>query len=131
VAGRAAPSRAEPPAVPARAPATVRLTFGSDPAGAELVAGDGRAVGRTPLSIEVPESGAAARYVLRKAGFLPKAVALIPNVSSPVFVALDAAPTVDPPPAPARRAAKARPAASGPRLPAPPYEDDVLAPGFR
>jgi hypothetical protein len=134
VATQVAPSSAPPRGAAAQGPEAIRLTFGSDPAGAEVVGGDGRTLGTTPLSIDLPASDAAARYVLRKDGFAPKAVSLIPNVSSPVFVALEAAPIADPPavaPARARRVAKPRHAASGPRLPAPPYEDDVLAPGFR
>jgi serine/threonine-protein kinase len=131
-AGRAAPSSAAAPVVAAHEPESVRLTFGSDPAGAEVVGGDGRTVGKTPLSIDLPASDAAARYVLRKAGYVAKAVALIPNVSSPVFVALELAPIADPPPAPrARQAPRARHIASPPRMPPPPYEDDVLAPSFR
>jgi serine/threonine-protein kinase len=132
-AGRVAPSRAAA-TVAAHEPDTVRLTFGSDPTGAEIVAGDGRRVGTTPLSIDVPSSDAVTRYVVRKAGFVAKAVSLIANVSSPVFVALEAAPAADPPaarPAVARRTVKSRRPATAPRLPPPPYEDDVLAPGFR
>jgi serine/threonine-protein kinase len=134
-AGRGAP--APTAARAAAAPATIRLTFGSDPAGAEIVGRDGRSVGVTPLSIELAPSDAAARYVLRKAGFLPKSVSLIPNVSSPVFVTLEAEPAVDPPaprsaaPARARLARPAPRRAAAPTLPAPPYEDDVLSPSFR
>jgi len=93
------------------------------------VGGDGRSVGTTPLSIDLPPSDAVARYVLRKAGFVAKAVSLIPNVSSPVFVALEPAPAADPPRA--RQAPRARHATSAPKMPPPPYEDDVLAPSFR
>jgi len=128
-AGRAAPSRAATPVVAAREAESIRLTFGSDPAGAEVVGGDGRSVGTTPLSIDLPPSDAVARYVLRKAGFVAKAVSLIPNVSSPVFVALEPAPAADPPRA--RQAPRARHATSAPKMPPPPYEDDVLAPSFR
>jgi serine/threonine-protein kinase len=133
-------ARVAPPArvTAARGPEMVRLTFGSDPSGAEVVAGDGRdgrRLGTTPLSIDLPPSDAAARYVFRKPGFVAKAVSLIPNVSSPLFVALEATPAADPPaapPRPARRAViEARRASRPSRLPAPPYEDDVLAPGFR
>jgi len=56
-------------------------------------------------------------------------VSLIPNVSSPVFVALEPAPAADPPRA--RQAPRARHATSAPKMPPPPYEDDVLAPSFR
>jgi serine/threonine-protein kinase len=114
----------------------VRLTFGSDPPGAEIVAEDGHTVGTTPTTIERPASDAPVRYVLRKGGRLPKTISLIPNVSSPLFLTLDPAPTSDPPGErvamrPRPRPAPSRRAASPPRLPAPPYEDEVLAPGFR
>jgi serine/threonine-protein kinase len=117
----------------APAPALVRVTFGSDPAGAEVLAPDGRTLGSTPLTIEVPASDVAARYVLSKPGYLPKTASLIPNVSSPVFLTLEAVPANDPPearPHPRARVGRGRRPAP-PLLPAPPYEDDVLAPDFR
>jgi serine/threonine-protein kinase len=132
-AARTTPAPPAARAASAPATATIRLTLGSDPSGAEIVGADGRSAGRTPLSIDVPSSDVAVRYVLHKAGFLPKTVSLIPNVPSPVFVTLEGTPASDPPVAPAR-ARRAPRAATGPRppsLPAPPYEDDVLAPGFR
>jgi serine/threonine-protein kinase len=125
-----APQRAAEPAV------TVRLNFGSDPAGAEIFGADGRRLGLTPLSTVVMSSDGPARYVLRKAGYLPKAVSLIPNVSSPVFVALEPEPGNDPPLARrARVLAPARPATTR-RAPtiaarATTADDDVLAPSLR
>jgi serine/threonine-protein kinase len=131
VGARVAPSASPAQLTSARAPETVRLTFGSDPAGAEVISADGRRLGTTPISIDLPPNDAAARYVFRKPGFVPKALSLIPNVSSPVFVALEVAPAADPPRAARRPVIKVRHAPGSPRLPAPPYEDDVLAPSFR
>jgi hypothetical protein len=130
-AGRAAPDRVA--AVPAP-PASVRLSFGSEPAGADVVGADGRVVGRTPLALDVATSEYVARYVLRKGAYIPKTISVIPNLSSQVFVVLEALPVNDPPSPPARRRAT-RP--TGPALGAPAVgaralgDDDVLAPGFR
>jgi serine/threonine-protein kinase len=135
-AGRSAPSSAASAAAKL-SPETIRLTFGSDPAGAEVVGPDGRSAGVTPVSIDLAPGEAAVRYVLRRPGFLPKTVSLIPNVSSPIFVALEAAPAADPPEQAAATPAPARPrrisaAHHGVRLPDPPASsDDVLAPSFR
>jgi serine/threonine-protein kinase len=139
LAGRSAPSPTAAGAMsaslapaPVPSPGLVRLTFGTDPAGAEVVGPGGRVEGTTPLTIEVPASDAAVRYLLRKHGYLPKATSLIPNVTSPIFLTLEPAPASDPPRPPARaRVGGARRPAGSPTLPAPPYEDDVLAPSFR
>jgi hypothetical protein len=124
------------PAAPAR-PATIRITFGSDPRGASVIGPDGTVLGTTPLSLEVATSDAPVEYTFRMAGFVSKTLSLIPNVPSPVFAALQAdtpaAPAVVAP-APAPRAAKPRahrhtshapaaPAASG-------IADDVLPPSY-
>jgi serine/threonine-protein kinase len=138
LAGRSAPSPTAAGAMstsvapaPLPAPGLVRLTFGTDPAGAEVVGPEGRVEGTTPLTLEVPPSDVPVRYVLRKHGYLPKTTSLIPNVSSPIFLALEAAPATDPPrPRYRARVGWARRPPSSPTLPAPPYEDDVLAPGF-
>ena len=113
-------------------PWLVRLTFGSDPVGAEVIGPEGRVEGTTPLTIDVPARDVAVRYLLRKDGYLPKTASLIPNVTSPIFLTLEAAPASDPPRTRARaRIGEGRRPAGAPTLPAPPYEDDVLAPGFR
>jgi serine/threonine-protein kinase len=134
VAGRGAAPTAAAVSAP-RAAETIRLTFGSDPTGAEVVGPDGQPVGVTPLSIDLRPSDQAIHYLLRRPGFLPKTVSLIPNVSSPLFVALEAVPVNDPPHDPPRaptHAHRTAPAHRGVRLPDPPASgDDVLAPGFR
>jgi hypothetical protein len=77
-----------PMAVAGHAPTTVRLTFASDPYGAELVGPDGQTLGETPLSIEVPASDTPAEYTFRLSGYAEKKMTLIPNLASPVFATL-------------------------------------------
>jgi serine/threonine protein kinase len=119
-----------------RQPVTIRVTFGSDPTGADIVGAGGQTLGVTPLSIELPPRDAAVQYLFRKPGFTPKMMSIIPNVSSPVFAVLEAQPPGHAPPAPAPRRLHAtlelpRHAGTRPVRPAPAGEDDVLAPTFR
>jgi tRNA A-37 threonylcarbamoyl transferase component Bud32 len=123
-------------------PATIRVTLGSDPRGADVIAADGTALGTTPLSIEVPAGDSAVEYVFRKSGFRPKTISIIPNVSSPLFALLQAeTPTpsgaaTPPHRATARPVARARPAktrhTSAAGTPRDENDaDDVLAPTYR
>jgi serine/threonine protein kinase len=86
-------------------PATVRLNFNSDPAGATVVRADGQVLGVTPLSTMVPFADVPQQYLVRKAGFRAKSVSLVPNLPSPVFAVLQA----DEPPQPPVLAAPAPP----------------------
>jgi hypothetical protein len=80
----------------------------------------------TPLSIELRASDAPAEFVFRKDGHRDKTLSLIPNVSSPVFAALQAeAPRPSPPRA---HAARVRRPSRHARVD---DTDDVLAPTFR
>jgi eukaryotic-like serine/threonine-protein kinase len=78
-------------------PASVRLNFNSDPVGASVLRADGTVLGVTPLSTNAPYADVATEYFVRKDGFLPKTVALVPNLPSPVFVVLERDPLEDPP----------------------------------
>jgi tRNA A-37 threonylcarbamoyl transferase component Bud32 len=129
---RLRPSEETSSAVSAAPRPTIRVTFGSDPSGAEIVGADGRAVGTTPLSIELTPNDAAAHFVFRKDGFVPKTISIIPNVSSPVFAILEAVPSADPPPLVRARAAPRATRQGAPRLArrASGHEDDVLSPTF-
>jgi hypothetical protein len=77
--------------VASRRPVSVRLTFNSDPAGASVLRADGVVLGMTPLSADVPYAEVRTEYVLHKPGFVPTHVAVVPNLSSPVFAILPAA----------------------------------------
>jgi hypothetical protein len=70
-------------------PAAVRFNFSSDPAGATVESAAGEELGVTPLSIEAPYGDKAIEYVFHKPGFVPKIVALVPSLPSPIFVALE------------------------------------------
>ena len=69
-------------------PATVRINFNSDPDGAIVLRGDGKTLGLTPLSIEVPYSDSAVEFQFRKVGFEKKTVYVVPNLPSPLFATM-------------------------------------------
>jgi hypothetical protein len=124
-------------AVPARSPAVIRVTFGSDPTGAEVFAEGDRMVGTTPLWIELPANERPARYVFRKAGFSPKTMSIIPDISVPLFAILEPARgpqalavAATPSAAPAR-AHHARLVGAVRRRVRLSNEDDILTPSFR
>jgi serine/threonine-protein kinase len=73
-----------------RAPATVALSFSSDPDGATVVGPDGAVLGTTPLSIQVARLETPVAYVFQKPGFETKTLSLIPNVPSSLFAAMHA-----------------------------------------
>jgi hypothetical protein len=124
-------------------PATVRVNFNSDPDGAMVATGDGKTLGLTPLSIEVPYSDSAVEYVFKKQGYEVKTMYIVPNLPSPVFATMQ---EIEPRPAtaiaaePARKPAAPAVATPGrePRRRAPssngkakPDEDEVLEPSYR
>ena len=124
-------------ALPSR-PTTVRVNFNSDPDGAMISTGDGKSLGLTPLSIEVPYSDSAVEYVFKKQGYETKTMYIVPNLPSPLFATMQEIETAAPAPAPARKAPPAPPAAARrPRAGAPsngkssPGEDEVLEPSYR
>ncbi|HXU04032.1 MAG TPA: serine/threonine-protein kinase [Polyangia bacterium] len=78
-------------------PSAVRINFNSDPDGAVVLRADGKTLGLTPLSIEVPYSDSAVEFQFRKAGFEKKAVYVVPNLPSPLFATLR---KIEEPPAP-------------------------------
>jgi serine/threonine protein kinase len=144
-------SHHEPPPPPVAAlpsrPATVRVNFNSDPDGASIATGEGKILGLTPLSVEVPYSDSAVEYVFKKQGFEQKTMYIVPNLPSPVFATMQAVDVKSAPaPAPAPAPAAKRPAASGssgsshhsrPATPPPsngkakPDDDEVLEPSYR
>jgi len=77
----------------AKPPATVKLSFASDPAGATVVRlSDNKELGLTPLVLDQPYSEAPEKFVLRMAGFDDKTVLVVPNLPVPLFVSLQPAP---------------------------------------
>jgi serine/threonine protein kinase len=70
-------------------PATVRVNFSSDPAGATVSRSDGAVLGVTPLSAEIPYSDKPVDYRLAKDGYSAKVSSFVPNLPSPVFVLLE------------------------------------------
>ena len=80
-------------------PATVRVNFSSDPAGASVSRSDGTVLGVTPLSVEIPYSDKPVDYLLQKEGYSSKVSSFVPNLPSPVFVLLERIEPPAPPPA--------------------------------
>ena len=80
-------------------PATVRVNFSSDPAGASVSRSDGAVLGVTPLSVQIPYSDKPVDYRLQKDGYSAKVSSFVPNLPSPVFVLLERLPPPAPPPA--------------------------------
>jgi len=77
------------PAAPvALHPSAVRINFNSDPDGALVLRSDGKTLGLTPLSIEVPYSDSAVEFQFRKVGYEKKTVYVVPNLPSPLFATL-------------------------------------------
>jgi hypothetical protein len=81
-------------------PATVRVNFSSDPAGASVSRSDGVVLGVTPLSVEIPYSDKPVDYRLQKEGYNSKVSSFVPNLPSPVFVLLERTEPPAPPAAP-------------------------------
>jgi len=128
-------------------PSAVRINFNSDPDGAIVLRGDGKTLGLTPLSIEVPYSDSAVEFQFRKAGFEKKTVYVVPNLPSPLFATLrkiEAPPPETPSPAPTSSSRRSGSTSSGspkeqkkPKQPAPERqplhsddEDGTLEPSF-
>jgi serine/threonine protein kinase len=80
----------------ANSPATVKLSFASDPTGATVTrVSDGVELGVTPFGIDVPYADVPQQFLLRKAGFEDKVLGVVPNLPVPVFVSLQAKATID------------------------------------
>jgi len=122
-------------------PSSVRINFNSDPDGAVIARGDGKTLGLTPLSIEVPYSDSAVEFVFKKSGYETKPVYVVPNLPSPLFATLRrvevepdagvaaAVPPRRPPTLGTPVQHHQKPTASSART-YDPGDDDVLAPTF-
>jgi serine/threonine protein kinase len=125
-------------------PSAVRINFNSDPDGAIVLRSDGKTLGLTPLSIEVPYSDSAVEFQFRKVGYEKKTVYVVPNLPSPLFATLrkiEAPPVTPPAPPqqPTRRAPTGAPASQATKKQKPPAErpaphtddeDGTLEPSF-
>ena len=69
-------------------PASVRVNFNSDPDGAVVTLADGKTLGLTPLSTEIPYSDSAVEFVFKKQGYETKSMYVVPNLPSPLFANL-------------------------------------------
>ncbi|MFL5307861.1 MAG: serine/threonine protein kinase [Polyangia bacterium] len=119
-------------------PATVRVNFNSDPDGAVVTRADGKALGLTPLSIEILYSDSAVEFQFKKAGYETKTMYIVPNLPSPLFATLRRMEAEQQPPAETNTAAVAgprpkrqRPTPPAPSRPAAADEDGVLEPSIR
>jgi serine/threonine protein kinase len=120
-------------------PNSVRVNFNSDPDGAVIARGDGKTLGLTPLSIEVPYSDSAVEFVFKKSGYETKTVYVVPNLPSPLFATLRRIEVEPDGGLYARRPAPPMPAVhrTRPQAPAAPKhervdeEDGVLEPSIR
>jgi serine/threonine-protein kinase len=124
------PAVAEQPP-PVSTPATVRVNFSSDPAGATVARADGAVLGVTPLATDLPYSESAAEVVIKKPGYAQRTIAFVPNMPIPVFAVLkkQAPPTVaeDHTREPVRIQMRGRPAHRRTSI-ADPNDDDILPP---
>ena len=109
-----------PAATPAPAPATVKLTFESDPPGAEVLRDGAERLGVTPFIFEAAPQGPSRRYVFRLAGYEDASTDVAPgrnNERVRVHMRpLPPPPVVTPPPpapTPSVEEAKAPPASKG------------------
>jgi len=128
-------------------PSSVRVNFNSDPDGAVITRGDGKTLGLTPLSIEVPYSDSAVEFMFKKSGYESKTMYVVPNLPSPLFATLRrieiepeaaAAPAHKPaPPTGGVRRVRDKTTSTVPQQPQQPQrpekvdEDGVLEPSFR
>jgi serine/threonine protein kinase len=142
---RGEPRRPVPAANAPLHPARVRVNFNSDPDGAVITRADGKALGLTPLSVEIGYSDSAVEFQFKKAGYETKTMYIVPNLPSPLFATLrriEEQPSADalnadkaaqpPPPSAASRSRRQRVPAAPP-APRPPQndEDGVLEPSIR
>jgi hypothetical protein len=124
------------------------VNFNSDPDGAMITTSDGKTLGLTPLSVEVPYSDSAVEYTFKKQGFEQKTMYIVPNLPSPLFATMQAielkAPLPSPLLAPAAKSTAAMPLPTSssshhhhPLAPPPPGgkakpdDDEVLEPSYR
>ena len=89
------PAPAPPPA--AKEAAVVQISLDSSPQDAQVTREDsGEVVGRTPLTITLPEGHDVVSFRFEKPGFAPTSYKVIPDLAKSVRAELTAEPTTDP-----------------------------------
>jgi len=89
VAPAAQPASATSPPRPAPLPATVAISFSSQPADAQVFRGDEvQAVGRTPLTVTLARGSATLAFRITKDGYVPGLLQVVPDMDKPVLVTL-------------------------------------------
>ena len=82
-----------PPAPPAKA-AVVEISLDSSPQDAQVIREDsGEVIGRTPLTITLPQGRDVVSFRFEKPGFAPASYKVIPDLAKPVRAELTAEPT--------------------------------------
>jgi hypothetical protein len=81
---------AAPPvaAAPPAASAEVTISISSDPPGASVLAGDGRSLGVTPLTLQLPRSSEPMLFRVSKPGYVEGQLRLVPDSDRPAVVSL-------------------------------------------
>jgi serine/threonine protein kinase len=91
-----APEPAPPPAPAAKA-AVVEISLDSSPQDAQVIREDsGEVVGRTPLTITLPQGRDVVSFRFEKPGFAPTSYKVIPDLAKPVRAELTAEPAAEP-----------------------------------
>ena len=91
-----APEPALPPAPAAKA-AVVEISLDSSPQDAQVIREDsGEVVGRTPLTITLPQGQDVVSFRFEKPGFAPTSYKVIPDLAKPVRAELTVEPTTEP-----------------------------------
>ncbi len=81
------PEEVESTEPPENAPKRVDLTIDSEPSGAEVWI-ESRKLGKTPIELESPSSGETFEVELRKEGYAPKKVKIVPDANTDLVVEL-------------------------------------------
>ena len=93
----APPPEPAPPPAPAAKPAVVEISLDSSPQDAQVIREDsGEVVGRTPLTITLPQGRDVVSFRFEKPGFAATSYKVIPDLAKPVRAELTAEPTTEP-----------------------------------
>ena len=93
----APPTEPAPPPAPAAKAAVVEISLDSSPQDAQVIREDsGEVVGRTPLTITLPQGRDVISFRFEKPGFAATSYKVIPDLAKPVRAELTAEPTAEP-----------------------------------
>jgi serine/threonine protein kinase len=92
----APPPEPAPPPAPVPKAAVVEISLDSSPQDAQVIREDsGEVVGRTPLTITLPQGQEVVSFRFEKPGFAPTSYKVIPDLAKPVRAELTPAPTAE------------------------------------